>query len=654
MPEDENEQSPAGPLVPEISNGEKPRPHPEAEERPKIFRPAGLTLDDLRVESPIYKPPEQPEGVPKSSGGPPPRIPGRTAKLRLALAGKSPQHPAPGKSEPRANAPRVEVWESPRRTVPGPLIFLLLLIAGFLATAFSNHGIGHSWDEALYLEPGEKAAEWVTDVLHGDHDALSARGIDESWGNVIQGSEDPLHPEIAPIPKLLSGIGSRWFGSIDWLNPIIAQRLPNAAIFGLTLGFIFLLGSGAFGKTAGVFSALIYGLMPRVFGHAHIAASETPLAFASVFLTWAFLLALRRPWAAIITAFAFALAFDTKITALFLPVALIAWSQLYARRKYGANVCALALLSPVFIVAMWPWLWHGAANKLLSYFAYYINHQSTAVFYMGLMWGLARPAAPWHYPFVITAVSLPIWILLLLILGLVRAVSRLRREPVGVLFLLLAMMPICISALPGSPKYDGERLFFSAFAFLALIAAGGLGAILDFLKRRAAEDRNPNLRRIIPVGASALVLWGGFLVVRTHPNELNFFNLFAGGTSGAAERGFETSYWGEAVNEEVCAALNALTKPGDRVQVLSLNELVFTHLQKWGRLRPDIKCAGAEPPFNWIVLQVRQGMMAKYEWMLHVSRKPVKSFGNDGASRIEIFKGDAQTANKDSGTTSSK
>src|SRR5690606_9593528 len=106
-------------------------------------------------------------------------------------------------------------------------------------------------------------------------------------------AEDPLHPEIAPIPKHLIGAGLSYLQPLG-LDPLTAMRLPTALLFGLTVGFLFLLGTREYGRMGGFAASLFYVLMPRVFGHAHMAASETALAFAIVATVWFFLVANRR------------------------------------------------------------------------------------------------------------------------------------------------------------------------------------------------------------------------------------------------------------------------------------------------------------------------------------------------------------------------
>jgi hypothetical protein len=280
---------------------------------------------------------------------------------------------------------------------------------------------------------------------------------------------------------------------------------------------------------------------------------------------------------------------------------------------------------------------------------FYAGHQSTAVFYLRQMYGYLHPPAPWHYPLVITAVSLPVWILVLSGIGIIRSVAQLRSRPVPVLFLLIAVVLIGVCSLPDTPKYDGERLFFGAFAFLALLAGGGFAGIANLVSRKAnaggKSARWPHRAAL----ASILFLagWGAWTLKASHPNQLNFFNILVGGPRGAMEKGFETSYWGEAVNEDVLGYLNSVAKPGMKVKPLALNELAFQNLQGWARLSGDVNVAHREPPFDLYILQVRQGFFGRVERALHFGAKPLKSFDVQGIPRIQVFSGDALTTKPD-------
>jgi 4-amino-4-deoxy-L-arabinose transferase-like glycosyltransferase len=528
------------------------------------------------------------------------------------------------------------------------LDFLLALILGvgaMVSVALTYHGIGHSWDEALYLRPAASAGQWVMDLVRGAQNILSPGAIDQAWGLSSVTGDDPLHPEVAPLPKAVIGVGISLLTGYG-IPEMLAMRLPIAIVFGLTVALLLVLGSRSYGRLAGFVGAMAYWLMPRVFGHAHIAASETLFAFTVVLLAYAYLLGIRHPWGAILTAFAFALAFDTKVTALLLPLPLLLWGQFYYRRDYASNIFAIALGSPLIALGLWPWLWYDPLVRLAEYVKFYAAHQSTAVFYMGRMWGyIYGPPAPWHYPLVITSIAVPVWTLVLMVIGILAALWQWRRRSVPMLFLLFAATIIGFCSMPNAPKYDGERLFFGAFPFLALLTGGGFRFVDDYLVRLADARKSWArwARRMLIVIILVAIGWNVRTLVVVHPDELNFFNSIIGGARGAYEKGFETSYWGEAVNEDVIDYLNSLSEPGTKFKPLALNELVFLNLQGWGMLSTDATYVAASDPFDYYVLQVRQGFFGRVERALHFGAEPLRVFSAQGVPKIEVFRGDALT-----------
>lgn len=597
-----------------------------------------------------------PKAAPSTSSASPESVRDRFAEApRLKIVGlNSPEsEPEPKPGEKEASGDRH--WSRGHDDLGDPyfqrstrlldfLLAVILCAGAILSVILTYRGIGHSWDEALYLRPAASAGQWIIDLCRGKLSLLEPAAIDQAWGLEVTG-EDPLHPEVAPVPKTVIGLGLSLLTGYG-VSEMHAMRLPIALFFGLTVALLYIVGARTFGRLPGFIGATAYWLMPRVFGHAHIAASETLFAFAVVFLTWAYLAAIKRPWLSILTAIAFGLAFDTKVTALCLPLALLVWGQLYYRRDYASNIFAMSLGSPLVAFALWPWLWWDPLTRLAEYVKFYAAHQRTAVFYMGQMWGYVYgPPAPWHYPFVITAIGVPAWTLLLIILGMLAIVGRCRKRPVPMLYLMLAATLVGVCALPNAPKYDGERLFFGAFPFLALIAAGGFDWVWSQLCA-LAEKRRPLAMwgcRAWVVLAFLMIGWNIRTIKKVHPDELNFFNSLVGGAKGAYEKGFETAYWGEAVNEEVIDYLNSLTKPGTKFKPLALNELVFLNLQGWGLLSGDGIYVAANEPYDYYVLQVRQGFFGNRERALHFGAKPLRVFEAQGVPKIEIFSGDALT-----------
>lgn len=489
----------------------------------------------------------------------------------------------------------------------------VLFVVGAASVFFSQHGIGLTWDEAYYYEPSRLTGEWIARTLRGEFPFDSA-SITKYW---------ELRAEHPSLQRVLSGIAL----NLD-SNPkrYFAMRLPMPILFGFTLVLIFLIGRRGWGPMAGFISAILYATLPRVFGHNHLASLEPGLLFMTMLVVYCFLRGLdtkpcgagapaghssRHPWLwSVATGVSFGLLLDTKINGFFLPIPLILWAHLYARPRYVNNLFSMLTLGPIVMVLGWPWLWHDTAHRIVNYLLFHTAHQKTGVFFMGTIWGGQdiEHTAPWFYPLVMIAVTVPISALLLMVLGTARTLTQPRRRPIAMLCLFCVAVMLAVACVPGTPKYDGVRLFLPVFPFLALLGGGGFAALIENLP---AEK----YRRIATVAAPiVLLLDGGGAIYRYHPYLLSYFNPLVGGLRGAEGR-FEVTYWGEALNDETIRAINHLPD-GARVKGLALNDDCLKLLQEWGMIKPTIQLGGKPPFFDYHILQMREGKFSRVERVL--------------------------------------
>jgi hypothetical protein len=133
-----------------------------------------------------------------------------------------------------------------------------------------------------------------------------------------------------------------------------------------------------------------------------------------------------------------------------------------------------------------------------------------------------------------------------------------------------------------------------------------------------------------------LLVTGIFSTLKSHPYSLSYFNIFIGGIRGAYEKGMETTYWGEAVNNRVLQTLNELP-PSARIKTLALHDEVFNILQDWGKLRKDLQINDGDPPFDYHLLLVRMGFFARPEWCLYLSWPRFKVFDYKDVPLVILF-----------------
>lgn len=473
------------------------------------------------------------------------------------------------------------------------LVPWVLIVLGTASVALTQRGIGFTWDEAYYYVPSKMAGEWVAEIFRGNH-PFDAATIDKYW--------EPRH-EHPSVGRLLSGVALQLFPD---QRPYLAMRLPMALLFGFTLALIFLIGRRCWSSQAGLFAAILYAMLPRVFGHEHFATLEPPLLFMTMLVVYCFLRGLDSPVWAAITGVAWGVLLATKINGFFLPVPLVLWAHLYARPRYVNNLFSMVTLGPIAMVASWPWLWHDTAKRLLNYLMFHTEHQKISVFFMGLMWG-DQHTAPWFYPAVIIGVSVPLTILLVFVIGFARSVAAPRQRPYETLCLFCVLVMIGLASVPGIPKYDGERLFLTVFPFLSLLGGAAIGSALDQIGK-------PAMARLAAAGVALVLLAdGGVAISRYHPYLLSYFNPIVGGLPGAARR-FEVTYWGEALNDDLIRAINHLPD-GSTLKGVAFNDGTMMLLQEWGLIKPTITIGGAARGtyFDYHLVQNRRGMFSRIE-----------------------------------------
>lgn len=492
----------------------------------------------------------------------------------------------------------------------------LLFVGTFYVTVVTATHYGPTYDEPHYASAGIRYAEWWARVFHGDLQAFGRDEIHSTWR---------LNHEHPPLQKCASGFSERWFG--QYLPGLAAIRLPSALWFALTACAIYLFTRGIWGRRGALFGALAFALLPRVVAHAHFIALDMPIT-AWFFITAALAAeAVRRnSWRwSVLAGVAFGLALMSKLNAFFLPILLLAWGLLFYRRRWLKLAVPLLLIGPAVFVLGWPWLWIGFGAHLREYLAFHFRHATYNVWYLGEL----HQYAPWHYPFVLTAVTTPTLILLLSLLGAQRVWARRRTDPERMLILLGLALSLLPSALPTSPKYNGVRLFLPAFPFLAALAGGGFAWLQAQLTRPLRHRQAHGALLSVAVAAilgGALLLPGLSGIARTHPYQLAYYNILVGGPEGARQRGFETIYWGQ-VFQEAPLFLNQVEKPSSRVLLIPTGVIYLLEFQQQAdTLRQDVEFTGEEAEAraaDYVMFQAMQSDYTQLAWSLVTEEEPV-------------------------------
>lgn len=486
---------------------------------------------------------------------------------------------------------------------------------------WSGEGPGLTFDEGFNVETGV----YLVESLRGyGLAALHPASLAEIYGDPVY---NPDHP---PLGRLVLGIvhavvmevhGDELAGQRGYV--ITYARIGSALLFGLTVAVVAWGAARWYGSIAGPVAAVSLVLLPRVFAHAHLAALETAMGLAYTLAVvgiadrWSTRNALTWREGAL-AGVLIGLAILTKIQAILLPPILVAWALWNWRlRAFPALIVAGLATFVVFFVG-WPWLWLDPVGHLKEYFLRAADRPLVYCYYLGERF--ADKDVPWHYPWVMFLVTTPLPLLVLLGLGLIglcesggpcaahpphaypsppKAGSRgLVAESLVVnrrrfwLLVLAVVAPLTLFSLPGASVYDGERLFLIAWPPAAVLMGRGAAAVWEFLIG-VFKDR----RRSVIVGASiglTLVVIEAATQSRLQPCQLGYYNVLVGWLKGAADRGFEVSYWGDGVT---AGFLDNVLDELPQGATLDVTPVLHPLTLEWMRTqqtvaRPDVRLRG--------------------------------------------------------------
>ncbi len=316
-------------------------------------------------------------------------------------------------------------------------------------------------------------------------------------------------------------------------------------------------GATTFRHWAGPLACLSLVLMPRVYGHAHLAALESITNLTCT----AAVLAIAAWWsgpapptrrAALVAGVVMGLALLTKIQAVLIPVPVIVWSLLRWRQKAIEPLLVWGTTALVLFFAAWPYLWLDPVGHLLEYLGRTTNRATLNCFYFGTIY--KDKAVPWHYPFVMFAVTVPVGLHALGVLGVKkgdrsqgtgdRSQKLIADEWRRWLLLACGLFPLIVFALPKVAVYDGERLFLTVFPLWAIFVGRGAASVLEITARRSGV-------RLAKCGICVVIVLQAASNWLVHPHYLSYYNLAVGGVSGAETLGLEMNYWGDGITRSL-------------------------------------------------------------------------------------------------------
>lgn len=506
-----------------------------------------------------------------------------------------------------------------------PLSIAIIFCAVGLFT-LDDYGI--TWDEGVHFLAGAQYFEWLKNPSIGT--------IDKYWGFEATTTE---HPPLA----FLLGETTRYLfhNKLNWLNGISSFRV-STLIFVFFLSFaLFSFVSRLYGNKIALIVSLSFFFLPRVFFHSHLAALDYPVTAMWFLTVYAYWRGIRDQKWIFYSSILLGFALLTKLNSYFIYIPLIFYWLLSYHRKLRclifkkcrpslrenvhmfSKIIPLFIIPPIIFVAFWPYLWKDPISRILEYPL--LSLKLTRVRYT-YYFGTVFTHVPWHYPFVMTLITIPLIVLIAFLIGIFKIPSRPYRNT-NIFIFFNSLLPLLIISLPMVAKYDGVRLFLPAFPFICIISGLGISHIFDWAKRFRLEKQ-------AFLGYMLLFSLSFYhSIVKYHPFQSSYFNRIIGGVDGAARKGFDVEYWGNAF----IGTLPFLNEHSDSTFWVYHHPSRYRFYDQEGMLKKDIKF-GDRNTSDYLILMVRPGSFDKEMWEYFRDRKPVFSVRVSKTNLVNIYK----------------
>lgn len=500
------------------------------------------------------------------------------------------------------------------------------------STSFSRLSeVGISWDEVRYFESTERIQSWTNSLIRGPDRTgqLGAVAIREAWDvDRYFNPHPPVYKEGMAVTEAI--LGER-FGALT------GYRASSLAMFALLVGLLAGITAAIVRPAAGVGAGLALLLMPRVLGHAHIAATDMPLTlfwFVAAIGLFQFVREDNRSWL-MVGAVGLGLAFATKFTGWLAPAPLLAWMALCGRSRRSAKGFLVWLGFALLVaVVVNPAAWHHPIAYYGRLFTESLGRETSvpiATFYLGRIWDFSLP---WHHAPVMSLITLPIGTVVLFLVSLDLVVRRGPVRPLAILCAVQIGFWMALLALPSSPNHDGVRLWLPMFPFVAILAGLGFARLTGAMRLRV-PTAGPAVIGTLLLGS--LFFFPALLgTVRSSPYMLSYYGELIGGVPGAAKAGMEATYWLEALTPAFLERVEE-ELPDSAVVVAIPNAEYFRQLQGLGRLRGDLQFTKTGPA-DYLLLVARRALFSPGVAGIYSTVSPVLAVELDGVELVGLYR----------------
>lgn len=463
--------------------------------------------------------------------------------------------------------------------------------------------IGMTWDEPPDIGRSYSTSTWFSILREeGIGRAFEEDNLLRGWPYCREAPDE--HPPLVALVTLVS-----WQLLDGYTSSLTAHRAGAMLLFALGLVVVAEFVRTRWGWQAALVAAGTYLFNPRFFAHGNFVAMDAPVAVASIVAAIVFLRGCEKNRHLWLFGIFLGLACMTKATGILVLPAMLLWSLVYRSWPGLRSLAWTIILTPVIVVLLHPGWWRNPIGGVLRWIDAMLAYpQMIPFYYFGTVYNRAETLPPWHNPFGVLGIMVPLGVLIPAVAGIgcwvvtsnccnwrfmkTEPSSEEGSSPVdGPGNLLPAhvvagwavcqlVLPIVLRMFSILPIHDGVRQLTMLFPPLAILAGYAVFCFSRLGKWGAL------LRWAIFLGVCS----SAYELSRIHPFELSYFNPLIGGARGAEKAGLDVTYYWDSVTPETLDWMNDQLPYGAKVLIFPPTDVrVFDWYQRWKLLRADLK-----------------------------------------------------------------
>lgn len=534
-------------------------------------------------------------------------------------------------------------------------LLIFLINVGIHLSVLKDYGL--TWDFHFHFFAGLR-------LLGTSWKNVETRPLPYNYPDPRNNDDLPYGPIVATLPSASYLI---FHEKLNWLPDDVAYHLPIMLWGALGPAILFLcVAEATKNRRLGLLSAVILSFMPRYFADVNNNMKDIPMTviFAiNIWLMWR-LLTYRRLRDLFLAAIAFAIAFNTKVNAVFLPV--IYFFGLFYKllrsprlpRSPKLLIFSYFLFAPLFSLILWGLFWPDPIAKLIRMVSLFGEAANNIEVLLNGSWYCSGSTVPWYYPLWYLGITTPLLILAASILGMMTSFVGLNTaekdsenlkdsrnrwgflkpptmnyELFTILLFLWLFIPLTRYLWSKTAVLDGIRHYQEVVLPLVVFAAIGLLACKDSGNPQDSRNRN-GWRRLLDIALLILLmLYLIFPIVHLHPYQITYFNELVGGVRGAIGK-YDLDYWGTSQKAAV-EWVNKNAPANSFVHIVMAGDVASRYL------RPDLLSNVNKRMYfeaDYVILLNRQGFFYRYgavEFLLQ--KTPVYTVKIDGVPLTWVF-----------------